>query len=135
MICQMKDSQQAPPDNAFLNLFFNIVVPVVVLNRLSKPFGAVEALLLALSSPLIYGAYDLYRKRKINYLSILGLINVSVTGSLAILNLDGPWFWVKEAAFPLLVGIFVFASRWTARPFIQTLILNPQTFLDIHPER
>lgn len=116
------------PDNALYNLLFNIVVPVLVLNRLSARLGALPALVLALSSPLIYGGWDLWKKRKVNYLSILGLLNVGVTGGFAVMNLDGPWFWVKEAAFPLLIGIFVFASRWTPRPFIQTLLLNPQIF-------
>ena len=88
--------------------------------------GSLPALALALSAPLIYGTWDLVRKKKINYLSILGLVNVSLTGSLAVFQMEGHWFWIKDAAFPFLIGTFVFASRWTKKPFIQTLILNPQ---------
>ncbi|MBL7671313.1 MAG: hypothetical protein JNM39_12580 [Bdellovibrionaceae bacterium] len=113
-------------ENPLINLLANIVLPIVILNNLSKSLGALPALLLALSAPLIYLTWDLWKKRKINYFSILGLLNVGLTGSLAVLNLDGAWFWIKEAAFPGLVGIFVLGSAWTTKPFIQTLILNPE---------
>jgi hypothetical protein len=112
--------------NALLNLSLNIVVPVLILNYLSKRVGALPALILALSAPLIYLIWDLIKMKKINYFSVLGLLNVGLTGGLAVLSLDGVWFWIKEAAFPGLVGIFVFASSWTRKPFVQTLILNPQ---------
>lgn len=113
-------------ENPLINLLANIVLPIVILNNLSKSLGALPTLLLALSAPLIYLTWDLWKKRKINYFSILGLLNVGLTGSLAVLNLDGAWFWIKEAAFPGLVGIFVLGSAWTTKPFIQTLILNPE---------
>lgn len=123
----MSDKKNQPQqDHAFLNLFFNIIVPVLVLNRGTKYIGALPALIFALSAPLLYGSYDLRKKRKVNYFSILGLLNVSITGSLALLHLDGIWFWIKEAIFPFLIGLFVFFSSWTKKPFIQTLIFNPQ---------
>lgn len=123
---QKIDTKPAKQENAFINLLFNIIIPVVVLNRGTPFLGAFNALVLALSAPLIYGSYDLWKKKKVNYFSLLGLLNVGITGSLALLHLEGVWFWVKEAIFPFLLGVFVFASRWTSRPFIQTLILNPQ---------
>jgi hypothetical protein len=54
------------------------------------------------------------------------LINVLVTGSLALLGINGFWFAVKEAVFPFLIGLFVFLSSHTEKPFVQTLLLNPQ---------
>lgn len=88
--------------------------------------GPLPALLLALSFPLAYGVYDLWKKKKINYFALLGLINVSVTGSFALLHLDGHWFMVKEAFFPALIGLFVLFSSYTEKPFVETLLLNPQ---------
>lgn len=118
--------QQAPPkENGLLNLVFNIVLPVLILNRLSKFIGPLNALILALAFPLGYGAYDLIKRRKTNAFSILGLLNVLLTGGLAVLGLNGFWFAVKEAAFPSLVGLFVLGSAFTKRPFIETLFLNP----------
>ena len=60
-----------------------------------------------------------------NVFSVLGLINVLLTGGLAVLQLGGIWFAIKEAAFPALVGLFVLGSSFTRRQFIETLFLNP----------
>lgn len=114
------------PENAFLNLLFNIAIPILILNKLSVQLGPLLALFLALAFPFGYGVWDYLKKRKMNFISILGLINVAFTGGLAVVGLTGFWFAVKEAAFPALVGIFVFASAYTNKPFIKALFLNPQ---------
>ena len=113
------------PENGFANLIFNIALPVFILNKLSDRVGPLYALILALAFPLGYGLYDMVTRKKTNYFSILGLLNVLLTGGLALFRLDGIWFAVKEAAFPALVGSFVIASSFTRRPFIETLFLNP----------
>lgn len=114
-----------PKENGFLNIIFNILLPVLILNKLSKFIGPVAALVLALAFPLGYGAYDLIKRKKMNAFSVLGLLNVLLTGGLAVLGLSGFWFAVKEAAFPALVGCFVLGSAFTKKPFIETLFLNP----------
>ncbi|MGZ3769595.1 MAG: VC0807 family protein [Bdellovibrio sp.] len=121
----MSNSPEAKKENGFLNLIFNIVLPVFILNKFSKYIGALYALILALAFPLGYGGYDLVKRKKANAFSALGLLNVSVTGGLALLGLSGFWFAVKEAAFPTLVGTFVLGSSFTKKPFIETLFLNP----------
>ena len=117
-----------PPkaENPFLNIAFNIVIPVVVLNKLSVSWGALQALVVALAFPLAYGVYDILRVKKVNFIVIFGILNVLFTGGLALLKLEGFWFAIKEAAFPLLVGVFVFASAYTRKPFVQTFLLNEQ---------
>jgi hypothetical protein len=112
-------------ENSWLNLLFNIVFPVLVLNKLTRFIGPLYALLLALSFPLFYGAYDLKKRKKVNAFSALGLLNVLLTGGLALAGLHGFWFSIKEAAFPTLVGCFVFGSAFTKKPFIETIFLNP----------
>lgn len=125
-----------PNENAFINLLVNIAIPVLILNKLSQKIGPTQALLLAVAFPLTYGIYDLIRRKKWNAFSLLGLLNVSITGSLAVFGLGGVWFQIKEAAFPLLIGIFVFASAYSKKPFIETLFLNPQLLkLDLIQEK
>lgn len=132
----MSESQAPKQENAFLNIIFNIVLPVFILNRLSKHLGPGTALVLALAFPLAYGAYDLVKRRKFNAMSILGLLNVGLTGGLALAGLTGFWFAVKEAAFPLLVGLFVLGSAFTKKPFIETLFMNPALMkVDLLEER
>lgn len=130
-------NQQAPPkENSLLNLVFNIVLPVLILNKLSKFLGPFWALVFALAFPLGYGAYDLVKRKKFNAFSALGLLNVLFTGGLALLGLNGFWFAVKEAAFPALVGLFVLGSAFTKKPFIETLFLNPALMkVDLLEER
>jgi hypothetical protein len=113
------------PENSWLNLIFNILLPVLILNKLTKHIGPFNALVLALAFPLIYGVYDLLKRKKVNAFSILGLLNVGLTGGLAVVGIHGFWFAVKEAAFPSLVGLFVLGSAFTKKPFIESLFLNP----------
>lgn len=124
-------SQETPPqaipqqENGLLNIAFNILIPVLILNKVGKITGPLPALGLALAFPISYGIYDLIKRKKVNAFSILGLLNVLLTGGLAVLGLTGFWFSVKEAAFPALIGLFVFGSAFTKKPFIQSLFLNP----------
>ena len=128
--------QPAKQENGFLNLIFNIILPVLILNKTSQFIGPLGALLLALAFPLGYGTYDLIQRRKVNAFSALGLLNVLFTGGLALMGLNGFWFAVKEAAFPTLVGFFVLGSAFTKRPFIETLFLNPALMkVDLLEER
>lgn len=119
-------SNSTKQENGLFNILFNIIAPIFILNNLSQKLGALPALGLALAFPLCYGLYDGWTRKKANFFSILGLLNTLLTGGLAVLGLGGIWFAVKEAAFPLLVGLFVLASAFSANPFIRTLFLNPQ---------
>lgn len=122
----MTETPKQKPENALLNILFNIAIPILILNKGSKFLGAGWGLGVALAFPLSYGIYDHFKRGKTNAISILGLLNVAITGSLALFKLHGLWFAVKEAAFPLLIGTFVFGSAFTRTPFISTLFLNPQ---------
>ena len=113
-------------ENPYLNLIFNIVVPVIVLNKGSHYMSPQWTLVMGLAFPVSYGIWDFLKKKKANFLSLLGILNVLMTGGLAVLQLEGNWFPVKEAAFPTLIGIFVFGSSFSKKPFIKTLFLNPQ---------
>jgi hypothetical protein len=111
------------------NILFNILVPVMILNRGSKwGLTPMQALLIALSFPLLFGLYSLYKERRINYISVLGLLNILFSGVLTILALGGIWFAVKEAAFPLLIGIFVWFSSFSDTPFFRSIFFNPAAF-------
>jgi hypothetical protein len=113
-------------ENQFQNLLFNIVIPVLILNKGSNYLGTKVSLIVALSFPLTYGIYDWIQRRKTNFISLLGLLNVGLTGGLALSGLTGIWFAVKEAAFPTLIGIFVLCSAFTKKPFISSVFLNEQ---------
>lgn len=117
-----------PRENALVSLAFNILIPVLALKKLTEPLGPATALIIALAFPLAYGGWDLLRTKKPNAMSILGLLNTLITGGLALIGVTGHWFAVKEAAFPLLIGLFVFFSATRKRSAIELLFLNPQLF-------
>lgn len=124
--------QRRKPENIFLNLAFNIVVPGLILSRLSAAdqLGPVGALIVGIAFPLGYGLYDLVARRKWNFFSIVGLFSVGLTGSFALMQLDGFWFAVKEASVPAMFGIAVLATLRTERPLVRALILN-ESVIDV----
>ncbi|MBY0386377.1 hypothetical protein K2X05_14570, partial [bacterium] len=110
-------------ENPLVNLLANVVLPVVVLNKLSTK-APMPALLLALAFPLGYGLWSYWQTKKINFISLLGLANTLFTGGFAILKLEGIWFVVKEAAFPFLIGCFVLISSFRAQPFLKMMLFE-----------
>jgi len=126
MIRMQKNNNQ---ENGFLNILINILIPVMILNKGSKLHLTPQlTVMIALAFPLLYGIHSLIKTRKVNFISLLGLINIIVSGTLTILALGGIWFAVKEAFFPLLIGLFVFFSSFGQQPFFETLFLNPAAF-------
>jgi len=119
-------------ENMLVNLVCNIVLPGLILSRLSgeDELGPIGALLVGISFPLGYGIYDLVKRRKWNFFSIVGLGSVSLTGTFALMQLDGFWFAVKEASVPALFGVAVLATLGTGRPLVRQFILN-ESIVDV----
>ena len=117
----------AAKPNPLFELLVNIVIPSVILMKLSSPenLGAVKALLLALAFPLAWGTRDLLRRRKLNFFAALGFISVLLTGGIGLLQLDTQWLAVKEAAVPGLIGLAVVISTHTRYPLVRTLLYTP----------
>lgn len=125
----MTDSQlkkQEKPENPLINILFNIVIPALILSKLSSDgrLGPTWGFVVALAFPLLYGAYDFIKRKKHNFISILGFISILLTGGLGLLKVDGIWFAVKEAAIPGLIGIVVLGSLKTKTPLVRTLLYN-----------
>jgi hypothetical protein len=128
--------QTSAPENPLLSLAINILLPVMILNKGGHYLKPQWTLLIALCFPLIYGIQDYWRRRHKNYVSLMGLANIMLTGSLALLNLNGIWFAFKEASLPLLLGILVFGSAFTANPAAKMMFCNPHLLkMDVIEER
>ena len=109
-----------------VDLLISILIPSLILMKLSGEanLGADGALLLALAFPLGWGAFKLIKYRKFNFIALLGLISVLLTGGIGLLHLDTRWLAIKEAAIPGLIGIAVLVSTRTRHPLIRTLLFN-----------
>jgi len=114
------------PENPFVSIIFNIVLPTLILSKLSDldKLGPVNALIVAFSIPLLYFIFDYIKRGKPNFIAILGFVNVLMSGGFGLLELDGFWFAVKEAAVPSIIGLVVVGSTWTSKPLIHMLLYN-----------
>ena len=116
--------------NPLLEIAVTIVVPAIVLMKLSSPerLGSVGALMLGLALPVGWGLWDGWRRRKLNWLSVMGVFSTLLTGGIGLLELDAYWLAVKEAAVPALIGLVILGSAWTASPLIRLLVFNASLF-------
>lgn len=114
------------PENPWLSLAVNIVIPAVILMKLSADdrLGPVLALVLALLFPLIYGLQDFVRQRRFNFISALGVVSILLTGGIGLLELDPKWIAIKEAAVPGVIGLAVVISMKTPWPVVRSLLYN-----------
>lgn len=120
----------APPkkENLLLNLVFNILIPSLVLSKLSKEslLGPVVGLVVALSFPLGYGVWDFLERRKANFIAIIGFTSVLLTGGLGLMQVGGLGFAIKEAAVPTVIGVAVLLSLKSKSPLVRTMLYNDQ---------
>lgn len=111
-----------------IDLVVSILIPSLILMKLSGPedLGTSGALVIALTFPLGWGVFELFKYRKFNFIALLGLISVLLTGGIGLLQLDPQWLAVKEAAIPGIVGLAILISVYTPYPLIRTLLWNPK---------
>jgi hypothetical protein len=124
-----KEPAPAKP-NAFVEIAITILVPALILMKWSgaDALGPLRALLLALAFPVAWGLWDGWRRRRLNWLSVLGIVSTLLTGGIGLLKLDAQWLAVKEAAVPGLIGLAVLLSAWTRKPLIRILVFNADLF-------
>lgn len=128
----MTTQQKEKGENLLINLLFNIVIPVIILSKFSKPdyLGPYYGLATALLFPVAYFLYDFVTRKKTNIISIIGFVSILLTGVIGLLNFPSEWIAVKEAAIPLLIGICVLISIKTNYPLVKTFIYNDK-ILDV----
>jgi len=130
-----KPATQNPPEHKprpMIDLLVSIVIPSFILMKLSgsEDLGATTALIVALAFPLAWGLFERFQYKKTNFIALLGLISVLLTGGIGLLELDPQWLAVKEAAIPALLGIAVLVSTRTRYPLIKSLLYSP-TVMDV----
>jgi len=144
----MKETSSQPSapkrENMLINLSFNLLLPILILRKgddwlgpgLGKLLGGVSSdsmevasclLLLAILFPVSYGAYDFFRRRKWNFLSILGALSALLTGGIGLIpELTVTHFAIKEAALPGILGVLTVLTLKTKKPLIKLFLYNPE---------
>jgi hypothetical protein len=116
----------AAKPNPLLEIAVTIVLPGIVLMQASSAdrLGPAGALVAALSLPLGWGLWDAVRRRRLNWLALLGVVGTLMTGGIGLMQLDAHWLAVKEATVPALMGLVILGSAWTRRPLIHALVFD-----------
>jgi len=111
-----------------IDLMVSLVIPSIILMKFSgdEDLGASTALIVALAFPLSWGLLEFTRYRQFNFIALLGLVSIVLTGGIGLLQLDPQWLAIKEAAIPAFIGMGVLLSTWTRYPLIRTLVYNPK---------
>lgn len=119
-------SQKKKQANISLNLVLNIVLPSLLMIKGHVWFGlsSASSLAIALAFPIGYGIYDFLIRRKYNVISIVGFVSILMTGGIGLLQLPKEWVAIKEASFPLLLGLMVIVSLKTPYPLVRTFFYN-----------
>ena len=129
----MDSKKENKPENPWLNLGFNIVLPSFLLIKGRKLFESVgimgenvdaQVFVFALAFPIAYGIWDLARRRKFNIFSVIGVLSVILTGGIGLMKMSREWIIVKEGLVPLVIGAAVLLTVFTRRPLAKMIMLN-----------
>jgi intracellular septation protein A len=124
------ENQDMPKrENGFHSLLFNILIPVIILTQGDRLIAnPASVLVIALVFPVAYFLWDYQRRKKVNFISILGFVSVLLTGGVGVLQLPRFWFIVKETAIPAIIGLAVVGSLFTRYPLIRMLVYSKELF-------
>lgn len=113
-----------------IDLLVSIIIPSIILMKFSdeNTLGVTAGLVLALAFPLGWGLYERFKYKKTNFIAVLGLISILLTGGIGLMELDPQWLAVKEAAIPAIIGAAVLISTRTRFPLIKTMLFRPEVF-------
>jgi intracellular septation protein A len=116
----------AAKPNPLLEIAITILLPALVLMQFSgaDALGPARALLCALALPVGWGLWDGFRRRKVSWMAVLGIVSTLLTGGIGLMELDAHWLAVKEAAVPTLMGLVIAGSAWMRRPLIHALVFD-----------
>ena len=129
-------------ENPILSIIFNLIVPVIILKNGDSWLGvdnsffgidtSVLVLIISLSFPFFYFINDLRLNTKVNFIAVLGFVNILLTGLIGILGekygISRMWFIVKESVIPFTIGSLILLSMKSKSPLVKNLIYNPIIF-------
>ena len=146
----MTSKKQYKTEKPLHSVLFNIFIPVLILKNgnkwLDKYFGDTKNIhkwmdyldypslvfAIALIFPLAYFIYDFINRKNINLISILGFINILLTGGIGVfgskLGLTKNWFILKEGLLPLVIGLSLFLMSIFKKESFYNIFLNEMMF-------
>jgi hypothetical protein len=114
-----------------LDIVIGAVIPILILNNLTKALGAPTAYVIAALVPVIYVLIDtLFITRRFNFITSYIALSAIMNGFLAFWFVDGVQFAIKDTA-ALIVTVVLFGGMLAiGKPILRyfmTQALNPDT--------
>ena len=129
---------------SLLNVLLSVLAPVMVLDHCSIQgpeiwqLGTTPAMCLALALPLGFGVWTFAQSRKVEPLTLFGLLGTILTGVVTIyantgggdaIRPDTPWWYAaKEAAIPLLLCGAVMVTARRQDSLLRVLLYSDSLF-------
>lgn len=129
---------------SLLNVLLSVLAPVMVLDHCSMQgpeiwqLGTTPAMCLALALPLGFGVWTFAQSRKVEPLTLFGLLGTILTGVVTIyantggseaIRPDTPWWYAaKEAAIPLLLCGAVMVTARRQDSLLRVLLYSDSLF-------
>jgi intracellular septation protein A len=119
-------SSKKKKENPWTSLIFNVVLPSLVLSKLSGPkeLGPQWGLIAALAFPLAYSAWDYWQRRTFSFITGIGIVGVVSKGTLGLVQAGHQWIALNEAAVPAVIALALYLSMRMERPLLNELMFN-----------
>ena len=146
-------SKNSKPESPIYSLLFNIFIPVLILKNGYKWLNSAKnesivgnltkeiliyfdksslVFAIALIFPVGYFIFDFIRRKNINIVSILGFVNILLTGGIGVfganLGLSKNWFILKEGLLPLIIGFSLLTLSIYKKEYFNNIFLNEMMF-------
>lgn len=136
---------------SLLNVVISVLAPVMILDHCSQrgdaiyELGPTAALIVALSLPLAYGIYSYASSRRVDPVTLMGLLGTILTAVVTFYASTGPdealrpdtpwWYAAKEALIPLLLGGIMIVSTHSTTSMLRVFIYSDSIFDIPHIEQ
>ena len=146
----MNPAKNIKKENPLISILFNIFIPVLILKngndwifktlvyfRFSLQDSSIIQLssvtfLIALAFPITYFINDFFKRKNFNLISILGFINILLTGGIGVFGakfgLSKNWFIFKEGFLPLFIGLLLLIMKKYRQNSFNKILLNETLF-------
>ena len=146
----MNPAKNIKKESPLISILFNIFIPVLILKngndwildtlayfKLSIQESNIINLssvtfLIALAFPITYFINDFFKRKTFNLISILGFINVLLTGGIGVFGakfgLSKNWFIFKEGFLPLFIGLLLLIMKKYRQNSFNKILLNETLF-------
>lgn len=119
-------TKKTSTSKVFIDLIVCIIIPTIILKKLSAESmaGPTLAFALAISLPLFMAIYEFIADRKVSLMAALGFISILMTGGIGLLKLPKDYIAIKEALIPGVLAAATIISAYTKHPLIRTFVYN-----------